>query len=341
MKLLITTQVVDERDPFLGFFVGWLHALSPHFETIHVICLKEGTHTLPGNVSVHSLGKERGASRTLYVMRFFRYLWVMRQEYDAVFVHMNQEYVFLGAIFWKLMRKHVYLWRNHQAGNFLTTLAVRFSTKTFCTSRFSFIARFSKNVLMPVGVDTSSFRILPDMKRVPGTVLFLGRMAPSKRPDVLLEALATLPLETDWRADFFGSALPKDRAYEEGIHTRARALNLESRVTFSPGIPHSECSRVYNSHEIFVNLAASGMYDKTIFEAAACGCIVLAASRDFAVRVNEQLVLSEDGGNLPERLAAAISFSEVQSASYRRELIAFAEANSLESLARRLAAEMV
>ena len=57
MRLLICTQTVDLNDPVLGFFHGWIAAFSRHCESVHVICLKEGRHSLPANVFVHSLGK--------------------------------------------------------------------------------------------------------------------------------------------------------------------------------------------------------------------------------------------------------------------------------------------
>jgi len=73
MKLLICTQMIDKNDPILGFFHRWVEEFAKHFEHIHVICLKEGQHTLPQNVTVHSLGKEGGESRIKYVIRFYRF----------------------------------------------------------------------------------------------------------------------------------------------------------------------------------------------------------------------------------------------------------------------------
>src|SRR5947207_2952335 len=139
MRLLITTQAVDTNDPVMGFFVEWLLALSNRFEHIHVICLKKGAYTLPPNVSVHSLGKpsfakamkgegSRAIDRLKYTMRFYRYSWNLRGEYDSVFVHMNQEYVLLAGALWKALGRKVYLWRNHIKGSFLTNIAVSFST---------------------------------------------------------------------------------------------------------------------------------------------------------------------------------------------------------------------
>ena len=62
MRLLICTQAIDKNDPILGFFHRWVIEFAKHFEHISVICLREGTHTLPENVSVYSLGKEGGES---------------------------------------------------------------------------------------------------------------------------------------------------------------------------------------------------------------------------------------------------------------------------------------
>src|SRR3989344_2582413 len=99
MRLLICTQAVDKDDRVLGFFHTWLIEFAKHFKQITIICLKEGAHTLPNNVLVYSLGKEKGhpphLSKLVYAWRFVRLAWKLRKNYDAVFVHMNQEYVLL------------------------------------------------------------------------------------------------------------------------------------------------------------------------------------------------------------------------------------------------------
>ncbi len=81
----------------LGFFHRWIVEIAKRCDSVHVICLKEGRHQLPANVTVHSLGKEGGTLSRQYVTRFYRYIWRYRKEYDSVFVHMNSEYVCLGG----------------------------------------------------------------------------------------------------------------------------------------------------------------------------------------------------------------------------------------------------
>ena len=102
MRLLIITQKVNKNDPILGFFHRWIEEFAKRFEKLTVICLEKGEYSLPENVRVLSLGKEEGRSKAEYLSRFYRYIWEERNNYDAVFVHMNQEYVLLGWKFWKL-----------------------------------------------------------------------------------------------------------------------------------------------------------------------------------------------------------------------------------------------
>ena len=334
MKVLIITQSVDSDDSVLGFFTHWITEFAKHFERIEIICLKEGLpagqagkHDLPANVMVHSLGKERGAaSRAAYVWRFISLAWQLRREYDAVFVHMNQEYVIIAGWLWKLLGKRAYLWRNHYAGSWLTGIAAAFCTNIFCTSKNSFTAKYTKTFLMPVGVDIEQF--YPDERiiRKPHSILFLGRMSPSKRPEMLIEALASLARKgINFTASFVGSSLPKDEEYYKSLKERIHSIGLCDRISFHPAIANSEAPDMYRKHEIFVNCSPSGMFDKTIFEAAACGCNVLAASTDFAALAGAHTHF-DSSDDLVERLAESLV------APIQRTNQTFIKENSLSAL---------
>ena len=335
MKLLIVTQAVDLDDPILGFFHRWIEELAARCESVIVVCLKEGRHQLPHNVRVLSLGKDVGASRKTKVWRFYRYIFAYRHEYDTVFVHMNQEYVLLAGIFWRQWGRRVYLWRNHWAGNFPTRIAVALSSGVFCTSKSSFTAQFKKTNIMPVGVDIVAL----DISRTPRSILFLGRVAPSKHPEVLLDALAQLQRDgIDTTASIYGSPLPKDEAFARALRTRAETMPT---VTFYDSVPHHETAAIYAAHEIFVNLSASGMYDKTLFEASTAGCIVVASSRDFAEMAGEQFVFRQ---NNPQDLARVLKdilkMSEKKKGAARKKFTEIAQTQALPALADRLIAEM-
>ena len=106
-KILIVTQKVNMKDPILGFFHRWIIEFAKHYSQVTVICLEQGRHDLPDNVKVLSLHKELGVSKLKYVWNFYKYIWQERKNYDLVFVHMNQEYILLGCIFWMIIGKRL------------------------------------------------------------------------------------------------------------------------------------------------------------------------------------------------------------------------------------------
>src|SRR3990167_8826480 len=139
MRLLIFTQKVDKNDSVLGFFHTWIKEFAKRADEVIVICLYKGEVDLPENITVYSLGKEVSNSqfsifkKIKYTISLFHYLFLIRGSYDNVFVHMNQEYVLLAGLYWRLKNIPIYMWRNHPRGNIFTRLAVWLSTKTFCT----------------------------------------------------------------------------------------------------------------------------------------------------------------------------------------------------------------
>ncbi|MFZ2523377.1 MAG: hypothetical protein WAW92_03235, partial [Minisyncoccia bacterium] len=187
MRLLIFTQKIDLDDPVLGFFHDWVDRLSYHFESIHVICLHHGKSSLPKNVEVYSVGKEKGIRRLKYIFSVYSYLFKLQGKYDSVFVHMNQEYVFSLGPYWKIEKVPIYLWRNHSKGNYITKLAVLLSTKVFCTSKFSYTAQFKKTIQMPAGIDTNIFKLGDSASKKKYSVCMVGRISPVKHIDLGLE----------------------------------------------------------------------------------------------------------------------------------------------------------
>ncbi len=317
MKLLILTQKVDINDDVLGFFHGWIKKLAEKFESIIVICLEKGEYNLPANVRVLSLGKpaqgwsasgrEKLQGKLRVLVNFYRYIFRERKNYDAVFVHMNQEYVILGGIFWKLFGKKIYMWRNHPAGGFLARIAVLLSDKVFCTSPFAFVKRYKKTKIMPVGIDTESFKFPAEgeaRQRRQNSILSLGRISPIKNVDILVEALNLLKNKNiNFKAKIIGDAPERDKEYYENIKQKTKEYNLENYVDFEKGVPNYKSPEIYKQNEIFVNLTPSGSLDKTIFEAMACGCITLISNKSLFGKIDERLFFEENNvQDLAEKL---------------------------------------
>ena len=343
MKLLIFTQKVDLDDTYLGFFHEWIAKLATHCESVIVVGLSIGQYDLPANVKVYSLGKESGASRLTYMVRFFKYSWRFRRDYDAVFIHQNQEYAILGGILWKCLRKRVYMWRNHYVGSILTDIAAAFCTNVFCTSKDSYTAKFKKTIFMPVGVDIEPTRVGQSIVRAPKSILYLGRIARSKRIEVLIDACAILKKEgTRFTLSVYGNASDKEQDYPVELEKKVEELDLSDRVSFYAGIPHAETAAVYAAHEAFVNLSPSGMYDKTIFEAIAGGCMILVANEDIRKDIDDRFF---GDGQSPEVIAAKLRSLLALDDSERFKIVRalkdkVLEKNSLSLLAQKLVALM-
>ena len=338
-RLLIITQKMSQSDPVLGFFHRWVSELAGRFESIIVVCLEKGESNLPANVRVISLGKESGHSRLKYVGNFFRTILAERKHYDSVFVHMNQEYLLLGGWLWKIVGKKITMWRTHHSGNLLTDLAAAFCTQVQCTSKYSYTAKYKKTILMPVGIDTKLFIKMPSTAKVPGSILFLARIAPVKKPDLLLQALGQLARQgQNFSATIVGNALPKDQAYFDSLKTLVKQEGLENQVRFQAGVANDQTRQLYNSHEIFVNLSSSGMYDKTIFEAMACEVLSLASNRNLEGLIEPAFMFREENvADLSDKLAHLLGLSIKEKAQKGRELREVVVKNhSLEMLVNKL-----
>lgn len=316
MKLLIITQKIDINDDLLGFMHRWVVEFAKRCDAITVIALGVGQYDLPANVRVISLGKESGASRPEYLAKFYSSIWRERKNYDAVFVHMNQEYAILGGWLWRLLGKKITLWRNHQAGGFLVRIAVFFCDMVFCTSKFAFVARYKKNRIMPVGIDTDFYKPDPDLNRARRSILFLSRISPIKRLDLLIDALALLKKEgVDFTAKIVGDAPARDAAYLEENKKKAEEYGLESSVEFKKGVPSWQAPELYNQNEIFINLTNSGSLDKTTMEAMACEEPVLVSNRvfdDIFTPEQKSLLMFKEGdaGDLAWKIKKLLGLNE-------------------------------
>ncbi len=343
LRVLVVTQAVDRDDPVLGFFHGWLKEFAKQAEQVTVICLREGAYDLPSNIRVYSLGKEKNANRASYLFHFFTLIWRERASYDVVFVHMNELYVLLAGMFWRVWGKRIDLWRNHPRGTWMTPLAARIANKVYYTSPYSFTARYPHARRMPAGIDTNIFSPRMNVERQAGEILFLGRLSPIKHPEVLLAALQRMwdAGSRDWSVRFVGDAPARDEVFAATFREKVQASLFRDRIQFVPGVSSEKTPEIFSRADIYVNTTPAGSFDKTCIEAMACGCFVVVGRQNFAEEIDPVHLFTEhDPDDLARVLKQALALTTKEKERQREALRRYAvERHDLYALIRQIIEE--
>ncbi len=85
------------------------------------------------------------------------------------------------------------------------------------------------------------------LKALPVRILSVGRLVPKKGFDILLQALALLPDDLDWRWTHYGAGPEAAK-----LSRLAAQLGLEDRITWCGAAPQEELLDAYRSHHLFV-----------------------------------------------------------------------------------------
>ncbi|MGB9616471.1 MAG: glycosyltransferase family 4 protein, partial [Desulfomonilaceae bacterium] len=117
--------------------------------------------------------------------------------------------------------------------------------------------------VIPNYVDTDLFRPM-SVESTPDSVLFVGRIAPEKNLDLLLEALASLPA----RLRIIGEGRLRPTLQN-------RFSYLDDRVTWEGTVPHRELPRFINEAATFVLPSRYEGHPKALLEAMACEAAVV------------------------------------------------------------------
>lgn len=300
MKLLIITQKVDDHDDVLGFFVRWIEEFAKYAEKVTVVCLQKGTYYLPDNVTVLSLGKEDpanicGIKTFRYIERFYRYVWNERNNYDAVFVHMNPIYIVLGGVFWKFWHKKIALWYTHKQVDLKLRIAEIFSDIIFTASKESFRLKSGKVQIVGHGIDTERFHTVDKWPHEKLRIISVSRIAPVKNIHIMIEAAVLLKKAgVSFEMKIVGAPITDaDRTYFVHLKKKAQEKKVDDCVFFVGAVPYSDIPAFYQKSDLFINLSETGSLDKAVLEAMASGVNVLTSNEAFFDMLPPQNILRD------------------------------------------------
>ncbi len=262
MTLLFITQKLHQQD---AFAVLWVRAFIARGYRVEVLCLEAPRQHY--EFPVHSMGKERGASRLRQMLNFYRL--ILARDYDRVFIHMSPVWYALGWWVWLMRRKAAYLWYTHYKMQLGVRLFSWFGTRFFCATAQS-LPQFEgsrKKIVTGHGIDLAFWPKRRSSCNDPHRLLMVHRLSRSKRVELVVETLLLLP--PAYTLDIYGIVAEPD--YMRELQTLVAHRKLAGRVTFHGTVPMDRLPQIYMRHRLLVNMASETI-DKTMLEAMTCGC---------------------------------------------------------------------
>jgi glycosyltransferase involved in cell wall biosynthesis len=251
------------------------------------------------------------------------FLWLLRnsRHYDLIHVHIARDFVTLpAALFFRFTRRN-YVVQPHgmilpQQSKLLKLFDLMFTKPALKGSQaVYYLSAPEKKALLELGV---SKEVLYELKNgisptktdetssrlIDSDVLFLARLAPRKRPQLLLSA--ALDVLKEYPTCSFSFVGP-DEGELEGLVRYTKDNELDQHVTFEGSLSPNKVAERMKRSRIYVLPALNEPFGMTIIEALSIGIPVIitesAALAPYVLSNNAGLVVPD---NNPEALSRAI-----------------------------------
>ena len=284
MNLLIVTQKLDQEDENLGAFYPWFEELAKRFDKIVIIASSVGKYSLPSNVEVCSLGKEKGVNRFGRIWNFWK---LFSQHYvasDAVFFHQIPEFVLAAAPFLLSLKRTSAFWYAHGTVTRRLRLAERLVDHILTSSSEGFRVPSKKVSYVGQAIDLDCFKPLDRPASKTLRMISSGRISPIKDYDTIIRACKKLQESWDrpWNLSIIGGPLRAgDKSYFSQLKNLVNDFGLSSQIQFLGPRPFSEIPELLNQNDIFINLSSTGSLDKAVLQAMASGLSVLTSNEAY------------------------------------------------------------
>ncbi len=338
MRLLVITQKIDEEDDVLGFFISWVGALARRVEGVDVICLAKGKHSLPSNVRVFSLGKERGWPKFIQGFLFYFYALKVLLKIDGVFVHMAPEYVRALYPINIIFRKPLVMWYAHIKVSKVAKWAIDHVDYILTPSKESFEYNSDKVVSTGHGTNTEVFK--PQEVAQDFDVLSISRISKVKRIETLIEAVKMLAERSLYPSvSIYGEpARAEDDDYLKKLKEMAKDLK---NISWRGSVANKDAPEVYAKHRVFVRMQGGGGFGKTELEAMSMGVPSILPTEVYRNDLGEfgdELYFKEDDAvALADRIESVLSWPAEKRSEYgrlAREIVA--KKHNVENVAEKI-----
>ena len=308
MRIAFICHIFDETHPINAALVRWVKVLAdkPQVEQVVVIPLDEGEHPYIKRFRPHidlpsRYGSKvfvnppiRGRNRLKTIINFYMDAWFWSTKrfargykpapIDCFFLWGGGVYPVLLLPFRFLFKKPVYHWKAHQHISPMQRLYVRLcDTKVFTSTPTALpIRKRNKIKVVGQGIDITHFRPMPEVEKT-GDLITVGRVTPSKRIHVMLDALKWCNRQygSNYTLDVYGpiGMLRDDREYFKRLKRQVQDYRMENAVRFHGPVLRKDLPKILNRHKAYLNLSyGQCALDRACVEAMACGLPVVSSN---------------------------------------------------------------
>lgn len=270
-------KAVDEDSPTVATQVRWIRSLAskPDVSHVRVLTTRHGRADLPPNVTVATFGS-RGWPRT--IVRFLAQAARLRRtDVDFFFVAQGGPYPALLLPFKLAFRRPLYQWKAQPHVSARMRFYARYCDDiVFTATPGSFPADVGRVVVVGHGIDTDLFQLGQGESSPGRDLVFVGRIAPIKRLEVVIRALAGVRDHHGHAPslDVVGPCASRDEPYRQSLVDLSTSLGLEGSVRFRGSVGHDEVARLLGTYRAAVNFSETA-FDKAAGEAMASGLPVI------------------------------------------------------------------
>lgn len=279
-RLIFLTQRLEPQSPVLAATVAKVRALAERLDEVVVLCDTADPAFAAENVRVHEF---RAATKAGRAAKFWR---ALAGELDprplGVVAHMIPVFALLAAPLVRPRRIPLGLWYVHWKSHAVLRAAAAVSTDVFSVDRTSYPLRCDGLHAIGHGIDLSEFPAAPAAPDGALRVLVLGRYAPVKGIETILQAASLAGA----RVEAHGPVAP-DRSYLAELRSAFPDAELGGAV------PRDEIPALLARSHVLVNNTRAGA-DKVVYEAAASEVAVIASSPAFADLLPDDLRFPQD-----------------------------------------------
>lgn len=334
--MILIVFSLSSRNPIFSHQRRIAIVLSNLFYRVDVITLEsdiKDSHKLPRNLFIHPVrwsSKDCNAVKSVGLVKIFlKVLFMFDTKDTIIFSHMTDFACALISPISRLLKVPHVLWYAHTNYSLFLRISSVFVDRIITSTEGSCPYKGHKLSVIGQMVDEAHFQSNAiDSRKIHRTILYVGRLDPSKRIDLIIESfLATFGRNIETKLYLIGSPTFGNERYVDNLKFRFAKHILSGKIIFLGSLSSKDVMAWMKMSDVLLH-AYQGSLDKVLVEAALMQLPILSINSEFN-RVFGDLHLFGDQEVLTSlsrqcQFFLTLSSSEISRATRQRRDIALA-----------------